>query len=385
VKIGFDVSQTAGKKAGCGFVADQLIRHLAPISTDFCEFLLYPTFYNYRDPDFHKIKAPELRNCKIHFEGASFKNMVKAWNTKVNDRTEWLGLPDIIHSNNFSCFHDHKARIVYTLHDVAPFVHPEFTTEENRLVCSDGLFNASIFADHIIATSDYTKRSFLHYFPHYPEDRMTIIYWGSRPAIRPVHDRQALEKNLKKFDITTGNFWLGVGTIEPRKNYDLLIDAYLCSNDTRQLVIAGNKGWLESELYHKIEISKRKEKIKLLGYVSDKDLSCLYSSCFAFIYPSQYEGFGLPVLEAMSCGAPVITSKSSSIPEVGGDAVLYIDPGSKESLIEKMTFLKNNSETAFELRKKSLERVKSFSWDIAARNTLEVYEKTLKYKPWFER
>jgi glycosyltransferase involved in cell wall biosynthesis len=126
-----------------------------------------------------------------------------------------------------------------------------------------------------------------------------------------------------------------------------------------------------------------KDHVKFLGYVADEELSVLYSSCFAFIYPSYYEGFGLPVLEAMSCGAAVITSNTSSLPEVGGDAVLYIDPRSKENLIEKMELLMDHPSLIQELRIKSKERSKIFSWDKAAETVLKIYEKTMQTKSWF--
>jgi glycosyltransferase involved in cell wall biosynthesis len=191
------------------------------------------------------------------------------------------------------------------------------------------------------------------------------------------------DKVLKKFNINK-EFWLGVGTIEPRKNYRLLIEAYAeLKDEKRLLVIAGGKGWFESDLGGMVKEYGIKDYVKFLGYVSDEELSALYSSCFAFIYPSFYEGFGLPVLEAMSCGAAVITSNTSSLPEVGGDAVLYIDPRSKENLVEKMKLLMDNSLLIQELRIKSKEGSKIFSWDRAAETVLKIYQNTMQTKSWF--
>jgi glycosyltransferase involved in cell wall biosynthesis len=347
------------------------------------EYILYPTFYSYRNPSFAKATKIEAPNCDTHFKGMSFHEMFNMWETKVGDRIEWLGSPDIVHSNNFSCVKDHKVKIVFTIYDCAPMVYPEFTTEENRMVCFDGLFNASLYADHCIAISEYTKNSFLHYFPHYPEDRVTVVHLGSRESLNSNLGADLKIKVLKKFDIA-GEFWLGVGTIEPRKNYRLLIEAYSeLIDQKRPLVIAGGKGWLESDLDQRIKQCGIKDRVKFLGYVSDEELSVLYSSCFAFIYPSYYEGFGLPVLEAMSCGAAVITSNTSSLPEVGGDAVLYIDPRSKKSLVEAMKGLLDNPSLIPELRMKSKERAKIFSWDKAAEPVLKIYEKTMQTKSWF--
>lgn len=380
MKIGFDVSQTAENKAGCGFVADQLIKHLLKYDKD-NEYLLYPTFYSYRHHNYNKATRVDVPNCKISFENLSYKEMYKEWDMPLKDRTEWLGNPDIIHSNNFSCKKDHNAKIVYTLYDVAPLVYPQFTTEENRIACFDGLFEASLYADHCIAISEYTKASFLHFFPHYPPERITVIPLGVRESVVSISDREIIKNCLSRFDILE-EFWLGVGTLEPRKNYSLLIDSYLEIDDDRPLVIAGGKGWLESEIIEKINHPSDKKKIKFLGYVSDDDLSALYSACYAFVYPSHYEGFGLPVLEAMHCGAAVITSETSSLPGVGGDAVLYIDPTSKESLIEKMSMLNKNSRLRDSLKIKARERAAMFSWDDAAKITLNVYEKVIKNSPW---
>ena len=254
-------------------------------------------------------------------------------------------------------------------------VHPELTTEANRTICFDGVSNASLHADHCIAISEHTKRSYLHYFPHYPEDRITVAHLGTRPGIRRIDDASALNKALKKFSLARDGYWLGVGTIEPRKNYRLLIDAYCALNNGRPLVIAGGKGWLESDIGDKIRSLGMEDRIRFLGYVTDDELSALYSTCFAFVYPSLYEGFGLPVLEAMSCGAAVITSGTSSLPEVGGDAVLFIDPRSTNSLIDKMRILTEQEHVLKDLRAKSRIQADRFSWEKTANAVLSVYDR----------
>lgn len=385
MKIGFDISQTAEEKAGCGFVADQLIKSLSRADQK-NQYILYPTFYSYRHPQFRKATNPGTSNCKFHFRGMSFKNIVKGWTTKMDNRTSWLGNPDIIHSNNYSCTRDHNARIVYTLYDLTPLVCPEFLIEENRIICFEGLFNAAIYADQCIAISENTKKDFLHFFPHYPEDRLTVIPLGTRPGIKQIKDKSIKKKVLEKFNLNSSHeFWLGVGTIEPRKNYRLLIDAYSELKDDKPLIIAGGKGWLESDIGQKVKQLGLESKVKFLGYVSDRELSVLYSSCYAFVYPSFYEGFGLPVLEAMSCGAAVITSNTSSLPEVGGEAVRYIDPASKEDLIREMVFLTNHPQKRNEYQNLSRLQAKKFSWHQAAKILLEVYENTLKTHPYYRR
>ncbi|MGD2090141.1 MAG: glycosyltransferase family 1 protein [Candidatus Aminicenantes bacterium] len=385
MKIGFDVSQTAEEKAGCGFVADQLIRNLVQVDQQ-NDYILYPTFYSYRHPEFHKATNPETRNCKVHFRGMTFREMVKGWRTDMEDRTSWLGNPDIVHSNNYSCTRDHNARIVYTLYDLTPLVCPEFLFEENRIICFNGLFSAGTYADHCIAISENTKKDFLHFFPHYPENRVTVIPLGTRPGIKRIEDINLKQKVLEKFGINNNDeFWFGVGTIEPRKNYRLLIEAYSELKDDKLLVIAGGEGWLESDIGQKVKQLGLEAKVRFLGYVSDQELSGLYSSCFAFVYPSFYEGFGLPVLEAMSCGAAVITSNTSSLPEVSGEAVRYIDPQSKENLIKEMMLLANHPQKRTEYQNLSQRQAMKFSWYQAAKILVDVYENTLKAHSYFRK
>ena len=316
MRIGFDVSQTAGKKAGCGFFADQLIRALAKTDRK-NHYLLYPTFYGYRDPRFYRTTRPNAENFQRHFGWLSIPAIIFGWNRVVKDRTEWIGSPDIVHSNNFSCVKDHTAKMVYTLYDLSPFIYPEHMTEANRKLCSKGLLQASRNADHCLAISEYTKQTFLEYFPNYPENQVTVIPLGVRPAINAVKDPFEISRRLRKFHLRN-DFWLGVGTVAPRKNYRLLIKAYAELGDSRPLVIAGGKGWMDTDMGRFVKKKGIERRVKFLGYVTDEELSALYSACFAFVYPSLFEGFGLPVLEAMHCGAATIISDCSSLPEVGG-------------------------------------------------------------------
>lgn len=372
MRIGFDVSQTAGKKAGCGFFADQMVQALAKIDLK-NDYLLYPTFYTSRDPRFFKTTNPEANNFSRHFGWMSIPAILFGWNRALADKTAWLGSPDIVHSNNFSCVKDHRAKIVYTLYDLSPLICPEYMTDANRKLCSRGLVQASRNADHCLAISEYTKRTFLEYFPNYPEPQITVIPLGVRDTINSIKDTLTIENRLQRFDLK-GDFWLGIGTLEPRKNYRVFIEAYAALHDSRPLVIAGSRGWMESNIGQFVKKKGLEKRVKFLGYVSDEELSALYSACFAFVYPSLFEGFGLPVLEAMHCGAAVITSESSSLPELGSDAVLYIDSNSVDSLVEKMKLLTENEGLRLDFRNKAVRRSKNYSWDSAAKTVMNVYE-----------
>lgn len=386
MKIGFDVSQTAEEMAGCGFFSKQMISHLLEIDRD-NKYMLYPLFYGYRHPDYKKAYQSTQHNVTNHFINNSLNHFNQKWQDHV-DKSEILGNPDIVHSNNFSFPSNVNAKRVMTIYDMGYLDCPEYTTEANRLVCFEGAFEASIYADHIITISEFSKRCFMKYFPYYPEERISVVYLGSRPTLTKVTNITTIQEVQKKFGLSD-SFWLGVGTIEPRKNYRLLLEAYaqLVEEQTepKPLYIAGGKGWMEQDIQDRINELGIADKIKFLGYVSDEELSVLYSTCFAFIYPSLYEGFGLPVLEAMSCGAPVITSNSSSIPEVAGNAGILIDPIDVKSLLIAMRNLETNKELRAELIEKSAAQAQKFSWRTAAQQMLDIYHKVMITESWYKK
>ncbi|NOU92966.1 glycosyltransferase [Paenibacillus sp. LMG 31456] len=383
MKIGYDVSQTAEEMAGCGFFAKQIISHLIEQNKE-NQYLLYPVFYGYRHPDYKQAFKSELPNVSSLFLDQSWRKVNSMW-TDNSNMDELLGFPDLIHSNNFSFPHEVKAKRIMTIYDMGYLDCPEFTTEANRLVCFKGAFDASISADHIITISEFSKRSFLKYFPYYPEEKVSVVYLGNRPTLNKVTETTLIQQVFTKFGLKE-NFWLGVGTVEPRKNYRLLIEAYAKlvneNNETKPLYIAGGRGWMENDIQNRIKELGITEKVKFLGYVSDEELSVLYSQCFAFIYPSHYEGFGLPVLEAMSCGAPVITSNNSSIPEVVGDAGLLINAKKVESLSDAMLKLNIQEGLREELISKALIQAAKFSWTYAADQVLKIYDKVMSTEAW---
>jgi Glycosyltransferase len=383
MKIGFDVSQTAEDMAGCGFFSKQVVSHMIDINRG-NQYLLYPMFYGYRHPDFKKAYRNDRDYVKNFFSDMSWQRANRLWN-ESSDVNNLLGNPDIVHSNNFSFPTGTSAKKVMTIYDMGYLDCPEFTTEANRLICFQGAFEASLYADHIVTISNFSKNSFLKYFPYYPEERISVVYLGNRPTLKRVTSESEWKKVQNKFGLKE-SFWLGVGTVEPRKNYRLLLEAYseLVKTDkqTKPLYIAGGRGWMEEGIQDKIVELGIAEYVKFLGYVTDDELSALYSKCFAFVYPSHYEGFGLPVLEAMNCWAPVITSNNSSLPEVAGDAALYIDSNDSNQLVQTMKKLNSDSELRNELILKSEMQANNFSWDRAADQILSIYEKVMVMESW---
>lgn len=385
MKIGFDISQTGKLKAGCGYFADSLIRALAQNDSE-NEYVLYPTFGDlYWDPDWStgtcQMEQPNFRPASGHksFEASRF-----FWQHPPRDWMAKLGNPNVIHCNNFFCPTILKdIRLVYTLYDLSFLIHPKWTTEENRTGCFQGVFNASLYADYILSISEYSRRHFLEVFPHYPEDRIIVVY----PSSRFSHGNPPLPMPQGLPTILQNPFWLTVGVLEPRKNHRGLLLAYaLLKADlggTYPLVLAGGKGWLMDEFEKDLDVLNLRQDVILLGYIENETLRWLYQNCFAFIYPSLFEGFGMPVLEAMSLAAPVIASRVSSIPEIVGDAGILIDPSQEGEISRAMGNLVRNPGLRQTLKEKAKHQAARFSWKSSARKVLDLYQDVIQRDPIF--
>jgi len=270
MKIGFDVSQTGAGKAGCGYYADGLIRALEGLQSGH-NVLLYPAFgdlfwdplcataaYSTSNPLFERIEAP-----------ASFADSQSFWANPGPDFEARIGSPDLVHSNNFFCPRGlRRGRLVYTLHDLSFLVDPSWTTEANRVGCFDGVFGAATRADWIVANSGYSRRHFLEVFPHYPAERTTVIYAGSRYSL----DAPAPPRPGRLGALAPEGFWLSVGSLEPRKNQRRLVEAYARSGSRLPLAVAGGKGWLMDDFAKEASPAG----VVLAGYASNLRPDCFH-------------------------------------------------------------------------------------------------------------
>lgn len=394
MRIGFDVSQTGANKAGCGYMAYSLIRQLTAMDRE-NDYILYSNFGpDFWDPDhaqgtfngrLENARSSNGRTANIErrFTNFSHPRSKAFWSGPAADYEEKLGRPDLVHSNNYYCPDGlHKARLVYSLYDLAFLEHPEYTTEANRLVCFNGVFEASLRADALIAISEYTRQHFLALFPHFPAEKVYHVPLASRFSSSVGGQAGSLRSNLSMVggqagSLRSNEYWLSVATLEPRKNLRRLLQTYAALKHSRQtrlpLVMAGGKGWLEDDLRDYIQELDLQNDVHLTGYVDDPTLQWLYQNCFAFVYPSLFEGFGLPVVEAMSLGAAVITSNSTSLPEVCGDAAVLIDPTDTDALAQAMHHLENDVSLRERLQQKALGQAAKFSWEESAERVLGVY------------
>ncbi|MBI4806404.1 MAG: glycosyltransferase family 4 protein [Desulfovibrio sp.] len=368
--IGFDVSQTGAGKAGCGYLAHGLVNALATRGT---RFVFYPHFGDlYWEPNPKACSCPGS-GCTLGPTFRWFEKSKTFWRKPPADFEARLGNPDIVHSNNFFCPTGlHKARLVYTLYDLSFMENPQWTTEQNRVGCLEGVFGASLRADFMLSISQATLEHFLRIYPHYPRERTAVMHLASR--FGEQSPRRA-PKRLR--GVTPGEYWLCVGTIEPRKNQKALFEALAALPGKRQLVLAGGRGWLMDDMARMVSELGVASRVKLTGYVDDEELAWLYANCLGFVYPSLFEGFGLPVLEAMSLGAPVITSNVSSLPEVAGDAAILVDPLDTGAIAAAMARLEGDGSLRASLREAGLARAASFSWESAAQVAAEAYDRVL--------
>jgi glycosyltransferase involved in cell wall biosynthesis len=210
-------------------------------------------------------------------------------------------------------------------------------------------------------------------FPHFPPERVSVVYPASRFASVPTDGSPGRFTHL-----TPSGFWLSVGTIEPRKNHGRLLDAYRILKgkgvNSMPLVLVGGKGWLMEHFDALMTDLEPGRDVILPGYVSDSELHWLFSNCFGFIYPSLFEGFGMPVLEALACGAPVLCSNSSSLPEAAGNGALLFDPLDTNGIVAAMESLLHGATSRDALRLFGVEHAKRFSWTASAARVREIYD-----------
>lgn len=291
-------------------------------------------------------------------------------------------MPFQINSSGLDIFHnpDHilpilpvTPKTIITIHDLAFIKMPEVFSAKKRYYKNFITSFAVKKADHIIAVSENTKRDIMELFK-VDNRKITVIYNGVNPCFRQISGKDEIAPVKRRYGID-GQFILSVGTIEPRKNITRVISAMkiLWGNKKvdHDLILVGKAGWLVKKALG----GELPEKVKILDNVTTEDLPKIYNAAEVFVYPSLYEGFGLPLLEAMACGVPAITSGTSSLPEVAGDAALKVDPYNIKELADSITRLLSDAELRVELSKKGLERAKIFSWDKTAMETMEVYRK----------
>jgi len=299
-----------------------------------------------------------------------------------------LANADIFHSpcNGFTkkITPSKKLKRFMTVHDLISILHPEFCQGTRNLEFTESVVNSIRPDDWVISVSEATKNDLCNYRKDIDPARVFVAPLAAASDVfYPCTDAQEITSVREKYGIPDAPYILSLCTLEPRKNIDHVIRCFAQLVQEQNLkdlylVLVGNKGWSYDKIFEELaNFNLAKERVIITSFVVDRDLAALYSGALAFAYLSFYEGFGLPPLEAMQCGIPVITSNTSSLPEVVGDAAITLDPLDKDGLCQSLLNLYHDSALRADLSRKSLQQAKQFSWGNCTQDTLAAYRTAL--------
>jgi glycosyltransferase involved in cell wall biosynthesis len=297
------------------------------------------------------------------------------WSQFVSLQKSLFSEFDIVHNPaHFPILPKLGKRYISTIHDLTPVLfpqwHPRWRSFYHRVAFPRLISNS----DRIIADSYQTKKDIIGYY-HVPEQKISVVHLGASDEYRPLGDK-AVKSIRSKYHLESP-FVLFVGNLEPRKNIPTLMGSFdQCRKKIHgvKLVIVGRKGWMYEEIFRTYNALNLKNDVIFLDYVPHEDLPALYNAAELFVYVPFYEGFGLPVLEAMQCGTPVITSNRSSLPEIVGENGIMVDPNDSSSLYQTMLHLLSDEKSRLENKTYNLLRCKQFSWEKCAEQTRQIYE-----------
>lgn len=375
--IGFDGSRAfTDKKTGTENYSYQLLKHLSKLD----QTNTYKIFLRSNN-QVESESNPSGWPTNFQFITIPFPRLWTQAGLAKQTFTEKLdGL--FVPSHTLPLIHKPGLKTVITVHDLGAEYLPKTHQLKQQLYLKLMTHYQLKSASHIIAVSQATKEDIINRVG-VSSDKISVVYEGYNPQMFQPVKVGTVRDVLKELDLVLGDYFLFVGTIQPRKNLERLIKAYaLFLKDNPKaspLVLAGGKGWLSEGIYALPEKLDIKDNVRFLGYVPDERLPALYSGATAFLFPSLFEGFGLPILEAMACGCPVLTSNTSSMPEVAGKAAVLVNPYSVDAIadgIEKIS----RPEERNKLVKSGFDQVKKFSWEKAAEQTLAVLTSTLQDK-----
>lgn len=354
-------------KSGIGYYTANLLQGLAKLSSEHSYTLLYP----------ENMLATDLP-ANVQLMEA------KRWLWRVSP-VDVLGISkkfDLYHEPNYIPRPFRGIRVV-NVYDMSYRLYPKY--HPSRRVAMLRFFEGRMKrANRIITVSRSAKQEIIELLK-VDADKVVVTYPGVSKRFRILNVSDVHGMEVRKYYNLPENFILYVGTIEPRKNLVRLIEAYsrvkaTMGNTGVKLVLAGGKGWLNEEIYQRVQELNLTNEVIFTGYILDEHLPTIYNMALAFVYPSLYEGFGLPPLEAMACGVPVISSKVSSLPEVVGDAGILIDPYSVDELSDAILRVVSSTELRKRLSNDGIKQASLFTWEKCARETLTVYEECFQLK-----
>ncbi|MFA6250900.1 MAG: glycosyltransferase family 1 protein [Candidatus Shapirobacteria bacterium] len=338
----------------------------------------YKLFFTSKGLSFPKSleKLQSFPNVTIYYYKLPLRFFEIVWNTLHFFPIElFIGQCDIFHTSDWTHPPTRRAKTICTIHDLTPFINPEWHSHKIIVNHQTKMRHAATSAAHFICVSENTRSDLFKIFPQVDPAKTSVIYEAAenkyhqfnrlQPSVR--HKKIALLKNHYELD----NYFLAQGTREPRKNLHRLIEAFrqFClrhPDTTAKLAIAGKYGWGE-------DVAKNDPNVRLLGYVKESDMVTLHAGAKALVYPSLYEGFGLPVVKSLKVGVPVITSNLSSLPEIARGAAILVDPYSVESISQALSQVYFDQSLRRHLIETGLQVARHYNWAKTARQTLKIY------------
>lgn len=382
VKIAFDGQLfLKGNKTGIGWCADNLIKTISKNGNYDCQINYFSK--NYSDKALSNMEDYRRYGVKLHqcnwFNDVWYKLLWPFFRIPYN----YFFKDDcqITQFFNYVIPPGVKGKKITIVHDMAHLACPETVRPKTKRWLDLTLKQSCKRADVIITVSEFSKNEIIQYLG-IPEEKIVVMLSGvDLSFFHPNYSKDKIAAVAKKYGITR-DYFLYLGTIEPRKNIQRIIGAYVELKKKRkvipQLILAGGKGWLCDSIYKNVKELNMPEDIIFTGYIAEEDSPLLISGAKAFLFPSLYEGFGTPPVEAMACGTPVISANVASIPEVIGDAGLLVNPYEVEKIREAMEKMLDDGELWTTLRDKGIERAKRYTWENSARVLEKVYEDILK-------
>jgi glycosyltransferase involved in cell wall biosynthesis len=368
MRIGIDATALPPNPVGAGNYIIQLVRSLAALETEH-QFTIFAQqrgreLIGDLPPHFHWAVAPNLSPAvRLLWEQLRLPALVK--HSKV----------DLLHSPHYTRPAVLPCASVVTYHDMTFFLFPELHTRVKRIFFPFAIRQSARHADMLIAASENTRRDAIRILG-IPAERIITVPLGISEDFRPIKDPALLDDGRKRFQLPP-EFILYVGLIEPRKNIPLLLKAYtrlVDQIDPPPLVLVGRLGWMYEQVFQLVEQLKLKDRVYFKGYIPTQNLPIVYNLAQIFVYPSTYEGFGFPPLEAMACGTPVITTAISAMLDNVGDAGFLIPPQDEAALTQAIQTLLSDQSLRHHLSSAGRLRAAEFTWKHTAMETLKVYQ-----------
>ena len=354
------------RSAGINGYLQNLLRHLPQADAS----MTYTAFTSERR--YAGVPGIELRFTRLPTHRPPVRIL---WEQAIQPWAMHRAAVDLLHAPAFVGPAAGGPPFVVTIHDLSFLLYPQNFRAWNRLYLRHFTRLSVRQARRVIAVSESTKQDVIQHY-HLPADRIDVVYNGADESFRPLADKQVTEFRAARH--LPERFLLFVGTLEPRKNVVRLIEAYARLPQGRPpLMLVGGKGWLYEEIFARVEALGVRDEVRFVGYVPAEELPWWYNAAHLFVYPSLYEGFGLPPLEAMACGTPVVTSTAASLPEVVGQAALTVEATDTEALTAAMERLLSNGDLRAEMQAAGRARAQGFSWARTARQTVASYRRAI--------